>query len=144
MNIPSLIHSMHGCKSPKNIDRFFIRTAGMFYIFRPCGIRLSHFEMYTAESVSDIFRYLIDVFGENPSNDHLRGVCYDRSCDLHPFISNLAANGNLVAEKYSSMHYLVDTFHVEKHTTGKCVLTSKDCQYHPQPHSRFEYLQALE
>lgn len=29
--------------------------AGMFYFIQPCGIRLSHYEMHTAESLSQVF-----------------------------------------------------------------------------------------
>ena len=48
--IPQTLVSNEGCKKTENIDRFHSRTAGMFYIFRPCGIRLANFEMFTAES----------------------------------------------------------------------------------------------
>ena len=59
--IPETITSAHGCKEERNVDKFYERTAGMCYIFRPCGIRLSHWEMYTAESLSNIFLYLLDL-----------------------------------------------------------------------------------
>ena len=112
--IPKMITTGDGCKEDKNIDRFYQRTAGMFYFFRPCGIRLANFEMYTAESLSDVFTYLIDVFGENLSPLQLNGIVYDRACDLHPFLKRLQINGNDVASKYENLSYIVDIFHVEK------------------------------
>ena len=130
--IPKMITTGDGCKEDKNIDRFYQRTAGMFYFFRPCGIRLANFEMYTAESLSDVFTYLIDVFGENPSPLQLNGIVYDRACDLHPFLKRLQINGNDVASKYENLSYIVDIFHVEKHTQSKCILGNENCQYHPK------------
>ena len=62
--IPNTLTIESGCKKEKNIDRFHSRTAEMFYIFRPCGIRLSHFEMYTAESLSNVLTFILDIFGE--------------------------------------------------------------------------------
>ena len=85
-----------GCKKEDNIDKFYSRTAGIFYIFRPCGIRLSHFEMYTSESLSDVFLFLIDTFGQSPKN--LNGIVYDRACGLHPFIKRLSKEGNALAK----------------------------------------------
>ena len=64
-----------GCKEEKNITRFYSRTAGMLYLFRPCGVRLSHVEMYTAESLSAVFVLLVDVFGENPSRMKYKALC---------------------------------------------------------------------
>ena len=39
--IPNTLNVETGCKKQENIDQFHSRTAGMFYIFRPCGIRFS-------------------------------------------------------------------------------------------------------
>ena len=112
------------CKKEKNIDKFHNRTAGMFYVFRPCGIRLSNYEMYTSESLSDVFLYLIDTFGEEMNG--IRGVVYDRACGLHPFIKRLSGEGNNFAKKYETLDFIIDIFHVEKHTQlnfhlSKCI-----------------------
>ena len=61
-NLQDKIVSGFGCKDEKNVNKFQERTAGMLYLIRPCGIRLSHVEMYTAESLSAVFSSLIDVF----------------------------------------------------------------------------------
>ena len=139
-NIPKAIKSDEGCKEDKNIVKYYNRTAGMFYLFRPCGIRLGNYEMYTAESVSDIFKYLIDLFGATPHL--LTGVGYDRVCDLHPFIRRLAANGHEIAKRYADLLYLVDIFHVEKHVRPKCVLGDKECEYHPHL-SKFDHIKGI-
>jgi len=62
--MPFTVTSGEGCKQEEKVDKFFLRTAGMFYVFRSCGIRLGNFEMYTAESLSSVFTYLLDLFGE--------------------------------------------------------------------------------
>lgn len=74
---------------------------------------------------------MVDLFGTNPSENDLKGIVYDRSCDLHPFLNCLARENNPVAEIYYNMEFIVDIFHCEKHTQSKCVLTHPDCQYHP-------------
>ena len=103
----------------------------MFCIFRPCGIRLSNFEMFTAESLSDVFKYIVDIFGEHPTSKDIKGMVYDRCCELKPFIKRLAEEGNVVTRKYINLSYIVDIFHVEKHTEPKCVLNSGVCEFHP-------------
>ena len=92
-NLTQTITSNEGCKNNNAIDRFYTRTAGMFYVFRPCGVRLCHSEMYTCESLSDVLLQLIDVFGEKPKQEDLRCIIYDRACDLHPFVRRLAKEG---------------------------------------------------
>lgn len=139
-HIPKAIKSDEGCKDDKNIVKYYNRTAGMFYLFRPCGIRLANYEMYTAESVSDIFRYLIDLFGATP--DFISGIGYDRVCDLHPFIKRLADNGNEIAKVYADLLYLVDIFHVEKHVRPKCTLGDAECEYHPHL-SKFDHIKGI-
>ena len=129
--IPETITSGSGCKTEDKVDKFYSRTAGMFYLFRPCGIRLANFEMYTAESLSSVFTYLLDLFGESPQPSDLSGIVYDRACDLHPFIERLHREGNFAASKYQNLDFIVDAFHVENHTQAKCLLGHPECYYHP-------------
>ena len=63
-----------GCKLEQNLNKFETRTAGMFYVMRSCGIQLSHFEMYTAESLSMVFLSLIDLFTAEPDQQQLTGI----------------------------------------------------------------------
>ena len=60
----------------------------------------------------------------------LQGIVYDRSCYLHPFLEKLRINNHDIAGRYEAMRFIVDIFHVEKHTRSKC-LSSKECKYHP-------------
>ena len=140
--IPFTITSNEGCKKDENIDRFHTRTAGMIYIFRPCGIRINHCEMYTSESLSQILMSIIDCFGDCPADSLLRGIVYDRSCDLHPFINNLVKNGNEIAQHYAGLKFIVDIFHVEKHTQLKCTIGHPDCKYHPHL-PQFKFLENM-
>ena len=129
-SIPSTILLPFSCK--KEVDSFYDRTAGMFYIFRPCGIRLTHSEMYTAESLSSVFILMVDLFGQHPDPRVLRGVAYDRACGLDPFIGRLANEGNVAAKEYKQLDFMVDLFHIEGHTEKKCNLSSDECLYHPK------------
>ena len=141
-NIAEELTSGDGCKKGSNINHFFNRTAGMFYFFRPCGYRLGHYEMYTAESLSNIYRYLIDLFGVYPSESQIKGIVYDRACDLHPFLCKMSLNGNEIASRYTQLHFMVDIFHIEKHTMTKCQLNHIDCQYHPKL-DKFSFLNGM-
>ena len=140
--LPLTVTSGLGCKEDKKVDRFYTRTAGMFYIFRSCGVRLSHWEMYTAESLSGVFLWLIDLFGESPSTNMINGIIYDRACDLHPFLKRLSKEGNNAAKEYKKIIHIVDIFHVEKHIMSKCVLSSPECLYHPHL-KRFQYVRNM-
>ena len=129
-DIPSVVTSGEGCKKDEKVERFHECTAGMLYCFRPCGIRLSHWEMYTAESLSLVFLSLLDAFHDAPHELH--GIVYDRACDLHPFLKRLAREGNKDAERMlTNIDFMVDIWHAEKHTMAKCTLTDPSCLYHP-------------
>ena len=130
-SIPEVISSGEGCKEDKNIERFHTRTAGMMYFYRSCGIRLSHWEMFTSESLSLVVSCLIDLFGVGNNSDDIKGIVYDRACELHPFISRLSSGGNLNVATFVNIPYIVDIFHAEKHSEPKCTLTHPDCFYHP-------------
>ena len=130
-NLTVQLTSGEGCKSSENLNKFEYRTAGMFYVLRPCGIRLSHFEMYTAESLSMVASSLIDIFGDDPKATDITGVVYDRACDLSPYLQKQSAEGNTVVRRFSSLRYIVDIFHCERHTMPKCVISSGECKFHP-------------
>ena len=87
------------------------KKAGIFFP-RPCGIRLGNYEMYTAEALSDIFKFFLDLFGKYPSPEELQEVVYDCACDFHPFLILLAEEGNEEASRYLQLFFMVDIFHV--------------------------------
>ena len=123
--------SGQGCKIESKLNKYSERTAGMFYIMRSCGIRLSNFEMFTAESLSMVFTSLIDIFGDSPNGRDISGIVYDRACDLCPYIERLSKEGNNIAQNYLSLLYIVDIFHCEKHLSPKCVIGTPECKFHP-------------
>lgn len=139
MSLVKTVTTENGCKKLDAIQQYpiskldkklFARTAGMFYVFRPCGVRLSHSEMYTSESLSDVFIQLVDIFGKDPHQ--LNAIVYDRACDLHPFLERIGKEGNLVAARFAELDFIVDTFHAKGHTTSKCDINNPDCRYHPK------------
>lgn len=130
-NLEEVFVSGSGCKQLENVSVYEERTAGMFYTLRPCGIRLSHIEMFTAEGLNTVFMALIDLFGDKVDREVLRGIVYDRACDLHPYLVNLCQEGNKIAEEYSALRFIVDPFHCEGHKMAKCDIKSEHCRYHP-------------
>ena len=140
-DIPPTESVAEGCKKNENVNRFYDRSAGMFYIYRPCGYRLARYEMYTAESLSCVYTYLVDLFGEELAQK-LHGIVYDRACGLHPFLIRLAREGNDLAHIYSQLHFIVDIFHVEKHEAEKCDITHTNCLYHPHL-EKFQFVKGM-
>ena len=139
---PEVVISGMGCKKEDNVERFFNRSAGMLYIFRPCGIRLTHSEMIKHESLTQVYIALVHCFGVEPANELIRGIVYDRACDLKPFLDKLSQNGDMNGERYALLEFIVDIFHVEKHTLPKCTLGKPECLYHPHL-EKFDYLKGM-
>ena len=86
-----------GCRKQSRIDRFFDRTAGVAAAVRPCGVVVNFTEMFTCESPTQMYVFLVFTFGHGRYIDRLRYVAYDRSCDLHPFLCNLERKGTYFA-----------------------------------------------
>jgi len=124
-----------GCRKQSRIDQFFDRTAGVAAAVRPCGVVVNFTEMYTCESPTQMYVFLVFTFGHGRDIDRLRYVAYDRACDLHPFLCNLEHKGTYFAQfLLKHVKFLVDRFHVSKHTEPCCKPPSSDnphCRYHP-------------
>ncbi len=52
-----------GCKKAKNVKKFFDRTAGVAAMVRPCGIVVNFTEMFTCESPTQMYLFLVFTFG---------------------------------------------------------------------------------
>ena len=52
-----------GCRKPGNISKYYDRTAGIAAIVRPCGIVINWTEMYSHESLTQMYLFLIFTFG---------------------------------------------------------------------------------
>ena len=109
------------CKKSSNVDKFFDTTAGIAAIVRPCGIVVNVTEMYTCESPTQMYIFLLLTFGRGKDIERLKYLAYDRACDLHPFLLNLQKKDVPLA-KYllRSVKFLVDSWHVKKHTEPCC------------------------
>ena len=74
----------------KRVNRYMDRTAGLLTSVRPCGIIVKAQKMYTCESCTQVYAFLLLTFGRNTDDlMTLKFVGYDRVCDLHPFLSKL-------------------------------------------------------
>ena len=123
-----------GCKSKERVNRYMDRTAGLLTAVRPCGIIVKAQEMYTCESCTQVYAFLLLTFGRTTDDlMRLKFVGYDRACDLHPFLSNLSKKGNVGAKiLLDHVKFLVDIFHVMKHKEQCCMPPNNPkCRYHP-------------
>ena len=123
-----------GCKKKQNIDRFYNRTAGILAAVRPCGIIVNVMEMFTCESPTQVYVFVYTTFGRCLEDlRRLQYLGYDRTCDLHPFLKNLAKKGSVGAKiLLDNVGMMVDLFHCKKHTESCCMpLDNPDCMYHP-------------
>ncbi len=124
----------NGCRKPENVQKFYNRTAGLAALVRPCGIVINWTEMFTSESLTQMYLFLIFTFGRGKDIEHLRYLGFDRACGLEPFLQNLAKKDVMFA-KYLLRHvkFLVDRFHVKGHTANCCTPLEDNplCKYHP-------------
>ena len=123
-----------GCKSKERINRYMDRTAGLLTAGRPCGIIVKAQEMYTCESCTQVYAFLLLTFGKTTDDlMRLKFVGYGRACDLHPFLRNLGKKGNVDAKiLLDPAKFLVDIFHVERHKEDCCIPPNNPkCRYHP-------------
>ena len=90
--------------------------------------------MYTCESPTQVYLFLIMTFGRGQDIDRLHYLGYDRACDLHPYLCNLERKGAYFAKWLNRrVQFLVDSFHVAQHTESCCVPQDNlDCRYHPK------------
>ena len=126
-----------GCRKAKGVNRFYNRTAGILSLVRPCEVLVNFTEMYTCESPTQVYLFLVLTFARANDIDALHYLGYDRACDLHPFICNLDTKGAYFAWwLYRHVKFFVDYFHVEKHTEACCMPPDNpSCKYHPSlPH----------
>ena len=52
-----------GCKSKERVTRYMDRTAGLLTAVRLCGIIVKAQEMYTCESCTQVYAFLLLTFG---------------------------------------------------------------------------------
>ena len=123
-----------GCRKKKDKTLFFETTAGMLAFIRPCGIVVSMTEMFTHESATQVFLFLLRTFCTDMNDlKRLRYLGYDRGCSFVPYLQNQAKNGSAGAKVLlENVEFLVDIFHVKKHTEAVCMpLDNPECLYHP-------------
>ncbi len=125
-----------GCKRPENRTKFYDTTAGMLALIRPCGIVVAMCEMYTCESVTQVFfLFLLKTFALNVDTMlRLKYLGYDRACDLYPFLVNQRKRGSAGANiLLDNVKFLVDSFHCNKHMEATCMPPNNPlCQFHPK------------
>lgn len=125
--------SVHvACKDAKKITKYADTTAGILAMVKPCGIICAINEMYTCESLSQVFSFLLRNLEDVPS---IKFIGYDRACELKPFLHNLKSKENIGAEiLLDQLEFLVDIFHIHGHVSKKCMPLegNKHCEFHPK------------
>jgi len=112
-------------------DHFYSCTAGILVLVRPCGIIINWTEMFTCESMAQVF-FLINTFGRGRDISAIRYLGYDRACCLHPYLKNLKKKAPFAKYILKNVKFLVDRFHVAKHVSPTCMPPDNpSCQYHP-------------
>ena len=121
-------------RKPCNVIKYHDRTAGIAALLKPCGIVLNWTEMYTSESLTQMYFFLAFTFGHGQDIHHLKYLGYDRACGLQPFLQNIAKK-QVPFATYLLQHvkFLVDRFHVKGHTEKCCMPleNNPECYYHP-------------
>ena len=105
----------------------------MLALIRSCGIVVNMTEMFTCESLTQVFLFLLKTFCDNTDDfKRVKFVGYDRACGLVPFLINQASNGSAGAKVLlNNVKFLVDIFHVSKHTEETCMPPDNpNCKYH--------------
>ena len=64
--------------------------AGIAAIVRPCGIIGNVTEMYTCESMTQMYLFSLGTFACGKDIQHLKWLGYNRACGFEPFLQNLA------------------------------------------------------
>ena len=68
-----------GCRKKKSVNRFHDRTAGVLALVRPCGVIVNTTEMYTCESPTQVYLFIVMTFTRGQDIDRLRYLGYDRA-----------------------------------------------------------------
>ena len=100
--------------------------------------------MFTSESLTQVFLFVLRTLTKTPEQFlRLRYLGYDRACALEPFLKN-QKNGSAGAKLLlEHVKFLVDIFHVAKHTEEACMPpTNANCWYHPHL-KRFEEIHGV-
>ena len=118
-------------KGPKKNEKLYKTTSGILSIVRTCGIRLGTWDMFTRESLSQMFLAILDKFGPNPSEDEIAIVVADVACGLHPFIESRGKQ-NEIFNKYAKLRYCLDTFHGDNHRKPTCLPSGEEAKYNPR------------
>ena len=92
-----------GCKKPSNITKFYDRTAGIIALLRSCGIVINWTEMYTYESLTQVYLSFISHLDVRSDIKRLRYLGYDRVAVYTPFLVNLSKK-NIMFAKYFLEH----------------------------------------
>ena len=123
-----------GCRKEKGVNHFYDCTVGVLALVHPCGIFVNTTEMYTCESPTQVYLFLVMTFARA---NNIGYIGYDRACDLHPFLCNLEVKGAYFV-KWLNKHvtFLVNNFHVTKHIEACCMPPDNPlCKCHPSlPH----------
>lgn len=118
------------CKKPSALRKYYNTTAGIMTAVRPCGYIVGVREMFTCESCTQWLMFLLDIFSADVTSGRLKGIVYDRACELHPFVCNTYATAcedwgapeqvEVLRKLATNTKMRLDRFHSKTHKPGKC------------------------
>ncbi|XP_065899117.1 uncharacterized protein [Dysidea avara] len=92
---------------------------------RPCGIIVLVSELFSCESISQVYAILHEYFRSNDSVAHsLEFICYDDGCHLRKYSCNPCRKDETpTAKLLAASEIVIDKMHFSGHTDKWCLAT---------------------
>ena len=69
-----------GCRKEKGVHRFHDRTAGILALVGPCGVIVNTAEMYTCESPTQVYLFIVMTFARGKDDFAISGMTERAIC----------------------------------------------------------------
>ena len=117
-----IVSNLSTCNTRKSQDkRQNVHSVGVFTGAYPCGVIVLGDELYTSESISQVYGILTDFVSALSDKSKLKQILYDDMCHLKRFCDDpQRANQNEVTEVISRLSKHVDKFHFANHKDQWC------------------------
>ena len=96
------------------------RTKGVFLAAYNCGIVCGYREIFTAESLSQVTMFLIDMISFSFSLPQY--IIYDNACHLYEYVQNNIVNKSERGQKLLDSKLVIDRLHIKNHVRSDCHL----------------------
>ena len=113
---------LSSCNTRKSRDkRENVHSVGVFVGAYPCGVIVLGDELYSSESISQVYGILTDVVNSLSDKTKLKQILYDDMCHLKKFCENKKRRDkNEITKILSTIRKHVDKFHFRNHIDKWC------------------------